>query len=539
MTRRAPAAGKSPTRRAAAKAMRPPDGGHVIAALLELSKAISFEMSEETLVGRYGAALTRLLPGRALALRVVDPRHLEPTSEHTTGEISPEARAAPLSFKPSALTKMRVSPELVRSGRIAAEAVYRPIFHDTVLGFSVPLVASGELLGALHVEYPLGTHADLPSADESTILPLANQLAVALRNVKLAEETLYLRDYQSALLEEAGALVLAVDRRRRVTVWNRTLARLCGFSAREVIEKDVARWLDDSRHELVQALDEALDGRPPATVEIALPTRSGGQVRAAWNLAPVRAGGAIESVIAIGQDLTQLKALERQVIQAEKLATLGQIAAGVVHELNNPLTSITVYADFLLRKAEKSGAEGGDVEKLARIVEASNRMLRFTRDLVTYARPSGEERGAVSLDDVVREALSFCEHVLDRASAHVAITLGGTPPVLANRAQLQQVFINLFTNAAQALPKRGGEVRIETRREHDTVRVTIADQGKGISARDLPHVFEPFFTTKEPGKGTGLGLSIVRRIVEGHGGRVTASSEPGQGSEFVLLFPLR
>ncbi len=518
--------------------MRPPDSADVIAALLELSKEISFEMSEGTLVGRYGAALTRLLPGRALALRVVDPRHLEPTSEHTTREISPEARTAPLSFKPSALAKMRVSPEIVRSGRIAAEAVYRPIFHDTALGFSVPLVVSGELLGALHVEYPLGTKVDLPGADEATILPLANQLSVALRNVKLAEETLYLRDYQSALLDEAGALVLAVDRRRRVTVWNRTLARLCGFSAREVVEKDVARWLGDARHELVQALDEALDGRPPATVEIALPTRSGGQVRAAWNLAPVRAGGAIESVIAIGQDLTQLKALERQVIQAEKLATLGQIAAGVVHELNNPLTSITVYADFLLKKAERGGAETGDVEKLGRIVEASNRMLRFTRDLVTYARPSGEERGAVSLDDVVRESLSFCEHVLARAVAHVAITLGGPPPILANRAQLQQVFINLFTNAAQALPKKGGEVRIETRREHDAVRITVADQGKGISPRDLPHVFEPFFTTKEPGRGTGLGLSIVRRIVEGHGGRVTASSEPGQGSEFVLLFPI-
>jgi PAS domain S-box-containing protein len=535
MTARKPTSARS--RVIAAGSVRPPRTGDVIEAILDISKEISFEMSEETLLGRYGSALTRLFPGRPLALRVIDPRTFEPTSEFATAEIAPYARMAPLAFKPSALKKMRVSDQLVRTGRVSADPVYKLIFHDTAGGFSVPLVANGELFGALNVEYPLGAAAKLPAEDEAVMLPLANQLSVSLRNLKLAAETLYLRDYTSALLDEANALVFAVDRRRRVVVWNRALARISGYSPKSVLNQDAARWLGEGKSELLRALDAALDGRTPPTIEYALATRSGGVVRAAWNVAAVRSGSHVESVIAIGQDLTHLKTLERQVLQAEKLATLGQIAAGVVHELNNPLTSITVYADYLLKKLDRPGNDPGDVEKLRKITDASARMLRFTRDLVTYARPSGEERDLVIVDDVIAESLSFCEHVLSRAKVRVATDFGTPPPIRANRGQLQQVFINLITNAAQSLPKKGGGLRVATQAENDAVRVIFADDGCGIRSKDLPKIFEPFFTTKEPGSGTGLGLSIVRSIVERHGGRVTVASDEQQGSEFVLVFP--
>ena len=141
-------------------------------------------------------------------------------------------------------------------------------------------------------------------------------------------------------------------------------------------------------------------------------------MRSVWSIAPVgRAGapgGPIEAVVAIGQDQSKIDALQQQIVRAERLATLGELAAGVVHELNNPLTSITVYAEYLVRKLESQGAEAADIEKLRRIGASAQRILRFSRDLVQYARPSGKEIESVDLAAVVRQSVSICEHLVER-----------------------------------------------------------------------------------------------------------------------------
>jgi two-component system NtrC family sensor kinase len=267
----------------------------------------------------------------------------------------------------------------------------------------------------------------------------------------------------------------------------------------------------------------------------------------------------------------ELHATRAQVVQAEKLASLGQMAAGMVHELNNPLTSIAAYTDFLLRRAvAREGSDADDVERLRRIAESANRMLRLTRDLVSYARPSGDIPIAVQLNVVIERALAFCEHemadigvIVERSYDLDIGIVRGLPE------QLAQVFVNLVTNACHAMAKAPGTatpagdaassadatvaerrpvLHVSTARLADDspecrdgtprVMVVVQDAGHGIRPDHLALVFNPFFTTKGAGRGTGLGLSIVKNIVDGHRGKIRAESDPSFGTRFILVFPV-
>jgi len=236
---------------------------------------------------------------------------------------------------------------------------------------------------------------------------------------------------------------------------------------------------------------------------------------------------------------------EERMIQADKLAAFGQIAAGIVHELNNPLTSIVAYSDYLIRNAIARGPAGtseeaDDVERLRRITESANRMLRLTRDLTSYARPSSGITGPVPLHSVIDQAAAFCEHVLASAGVRLERRFGGDVVTVRGVSEhLVQVFVNLLTNASQAAPDQGGLVTIATAIDPSgrRVRVVLEDNGRGIQPEHLPLVFDPFFTTKGHHHGTGLGLSIVKSIVEAHDGVISAASEPSRGARFVIELP--
>jgi two-component system, NtrC family, sensor kinase len=237
----------------------------------------------------------------------------------------------------------------------------------------------------------------------------------------------------------------------------------------------------------------------------------------------------------------ELRRLQAKLIQAEKLASLGQLVAGVVHELNNPLTSIVTYSEHLLARAQQAAPDAEDRERIQRISESAERILKFSKALVLYARPARHEPGPVSLRDVIEKALIFCEHEFAESSSHVDLRLPiELPPVRGVFDQLTQVFVNLFTNAAHAMHGRGGTLCIAAAGDAHTERIVVevADQGAGIDPAALEQIFEPFFTTKPDGRGTGLGLSIVRDIVQGHGGSLQVSSVLDQGSVFRICLPL-
>jgi two-component system, NtrC family, sensor kinase len=242
-------------------------------------------------------------------------------------------------------------------------------------------------------------------------------------------------------------------------------------------------------------------------------------------------------VSAKGRESLELKG---QIIQSEKLASLGQIAAGVVHELNNPLTSIVGYSDYLRAKGERDRSDPNDVERLRRIGEAAARILRFSRDLMAYARPSIEPPSQVAVHAVMEQAFVFCEHLFTQNGVRVERSFAPeVRPVLGVRDQLTQVFVNLFTNACHAMESRGGILTVTTEldRARCSVKITVADTGHGIESVNLKHIFDPFFTTKTEGRGTGLGLSIVRNIVLLHGGAIAVESSVRQGTTFFLELP--
>lgn len=224
---------------------------------------------------------------------------------------------------------------------------------------------------------------------------------------------------------------------------------------------------------------------------------------------------------------------------AERLAGLGRLVAGVVHELNNPLTAVTMYSDALLEKLTPAGQDPADLEKLRAIREAGLRIQRLARDLVAYAQPGGTRTQALELAAVVDEALRLAKPALKEANAAVVRRFERVPAVEGNRASLTQVFVNLVTNAAQAVGAKGeGTIVVAIARAPDGVVATVEDSGEGLAAEARARAFEPFFTTR-PGRGIGLGLPIVQGIVQRHGGAIALAAAPGGGTRVTVTLPVK
>lgn len=227
--------------------------------------------------------------------------------------------------------------------------------------------------------------------------------------------------------------------------------------------------------------------------------------------------------------------LQEQVRHADRLATIGQLAAGVAHELNEPLGNVLGFALLAAKTPELPDAARADIDK---IVKASLLAREIIRKLLFFSRQTPSRKSDVRLGDVVREALGLLEARCARAGIVVESDLAeALPTVNADPAQLQQVLVNLLVNAIQAMPD-GGRLQVSTASAGGYVRLLVQDSGVGIPAHQLDSVFVPFFTTKDIGQGTGLGLSVVHGIVTSHGGTVIVRSQVGEGSSFEVILPV-
>jgi two-component system NtrC family sensor kinase len=245
-----------------------------------------------------------------------------------------------------------------------------------------------------------------------------------------------------------------------------------------------------------------------------------------------------QSLVVLVEDVTDQQALETQLIQSEKLAAVGQLVSGVAHELNNPLTSIAGLSEFLLEQKELGKKDRGHLQV---IQEQAQRAGRIVRNLLTFARKGPVERAPVDLNDVLKRTLQLMSYDLKLKDITVNRDLAsGLPAVLGDRHSLQQVVLNLVTNAAQALaelpPVQSRHIAVSTWFD-GRVHLRVADSGPGIPDDVVHSVFTPFFTTKEPGKGTGLGLSITYSIVESHDGQITIERPSGGGAAFRIDLP--
>jgi PAS domain S-box-containing protein len=234
------------------------------------------------------------------------------------------------------------------------------------------------------------------------------------------------------------------------------------------------------------------------------------------------------------QQMEQLKATEAHLVQAAKLAAVGELAAGVAHELNNPLTSILGFTELLLHASPADDRSRGDLETVAK---QARRARDIVRGLLGFARQTKPQRQPADVGELLRQTLDLIRQHLEGSGVVIEEEYAPDIGLLAlDSGQMKQVFLNLITNAAQAMP-RGGKLSLRTARLGDEVAITVSDTGQGIEPGIGDRIFEPFFTTKPAGQGTGLGLSISLGFVQEHGGRISVDSQVGQGSTFTVWLP--
>jgi len=384
----------------------------------------------------------------------------------------------------------------------------------------------------------------LSSEDMALLSAVAAQAATALENGRLyrqlrtkADELERMRQFSENILESLNDGLAVLDRNGRVVRWNRQMEELYGI-----------------RHEAAVglALDELFEGRiarmirgssagaaeGTAHYRIPMSTRHEPPRRLLVNLGatPLRDAHAdVVGTIVIVEDISTRVQLEEQLQISEKMASIGLLAAGVAHEVNTPLTGISSFTQMLLENARPDDPSTQVLEKIER---QTFRAAKIVNGLLNLARPAQVDSGPCDINAVINDVLSLLEHQFRNGSIQVRKELDPAAPVVQGMEhKLQQVFLNLFLNARDAMPK-GGWLTIVTREDRDGAVVEIADTGSGIPAEQLSRIYDPFFTTKEIGKGTGLGLSITYGIVQEHGGTITCDSQIGQGTRFSIRLPL-
>jgi len=506
-------------------------------ALLDLSRDLAQARAEEEIASAVARALEVLFPGRAFCIRLLDAKTLALTTLYARGMLKPIARDEVL-LRRAAVRRDGLSEAALEAGGVGVVERDEPVFEGCERALAVPVAVGGNLFGVVNLEYHPGAPG-APAADEPLLRQVANQAALGVRNLRSIEELVFLKTYLEELIENANALIVVTNRDREVLVFNRAVSRLTGFGREEALGVDLLTLLpEDERERARRVLQQSIEGEAVTNFETRLALRGGGEAQVAVNTAPIAGHtGEVEGVIAIGQDLTALRAMEERAEHYQRLAAFGRLAAGIVHEINNPLVAIITYSDNLLTRS-RAGGDAAETEKLRRIREAGERIQRFSRDLIAYARPSTDKPEKIDVGALLDQAARMCEPALREARGQVRLDLAPAPRILGVRSSLLQVFVNLVTNAAQALKAEGGNVTLGLAARGDRVVARVTDDGAGMKEEVKSRVFEPFFTTKDGGRGAGLGLSIVQGIVTRHGGTIQVESAPGAGTTFTVTLPV-
>jgi len=313
----------------------------------------------------------------------------------------------------------------------------------------------------------------------------------------------------------------------------------------------VIRFVNPAAEGLLGRSAEELVSRPfgfpvqvDDAVELDICRPDGGAAVAEMRTVEIEWGGGTAYLASL-RDITERKQdeekrlmLEQQLQLAGRLAAVGELAAGIAHELNNPLAAIQMYAQMLAGRDDLQGAVKEDV---GIILREAQRAAKTTDNLLSFARAYTPEKHAVSINEVIVSVLELHAYRMRVNNIEIGIELDtDLPTTLADFHQMQQVFANIITNAEQVMTEahHGGRFVIRTRKEGGRIQATFTDNGPGISGENAQRIFDPFFTTKEAGKGTGLGLTICRGIVEDHNGSISVESKPGEGATFLVEIPI-
>ncbi|HUR19869.1 MAG TPA: ATP-binding protein [Vicinamibacterales bacterium] len=406
----------------------------------------------------------------------------------------------------------------------------------------VPCVTKEVTIGVLAV----GRRArlePLSSEDMALLGAVASQAATALENARLygqlrvkADEIERLRQFSDSVVESLSDGLFVIDLDDRVLRWNRALEQLFKFDRSRAIGRRVSALFPGS---FVDLLMEARRDSPGGATLLRAPLTSGPAELARpllvnAGIAPFQtADGVKAGWIVVIEDVTDRASLEEQLRVSEKMAAIGLLAAGVAHEVNTPLTGISSFTQMLLDKADPEDPKTQLLEKIER---QTFRAAKIVNSLLNMARPSDGETGRLDVNVVIGDVLSLLEHQFRNSRIQVRRDLAPIAPIRGFEYQLQQVFLNLFLNARDAMPK-GGWLSVSSAIRGDIVQVEVADTGSGIPSEHISRIYDPFFTTKVDGRGTGLGLSVTYGIVQEHQGTLSCESVVGQGTRFTLTLP--
>ena len=354
------------------------------------------------------------------------------------------------------------------------------------------------------------------------------------------------RRFIEAIIDSLPLSLYAVDRNYRIVAWKRNrelggqgiprgsaigrnIFEVLTRQRRDVLEREFARAFETGEIERIEQETAGADGESHHWLVSKIPMRAGG-------------GDEVTHVITLGEDITARVEANRAVARAEKLAAVGRLAAGVVHEINNPLATISACAEALeSRLAEGAFDASPEVEDLREYLSLIRgeafRCKSITNGLLDFSRTRAGEHLPVSISEVINSAARLVAHQKRGASIEIKVeTEDDLNAVSGDEGQLQQAVIALATNAIDAMPD-GGRLTLRGRNENGSVLVEVSDTGHGIAPENLTKIFDPFFTTKEVGRGTGLGLAVCYGIVSEHGGRLDVQSTLGAGTTFTISLP--
>jgi two-component system sensor histidine kinase PilS (NtrC family) len=343
-----------------------------------------------------------------------------------------------------------------------------------------------------------------------------------------------LQAFKDLIFESAGTGLIAVDCAHRVTAFNRAAEEITGVTSKQAIGRSWSELIGTTVP--LGSIEAAIDANARASMrhETALRRPDGSTVPVRMTFSALRSGeGERLGLISACDDLSAIRAMESRMRQADRLATLGRMAANIAHEIRNPLASLTGAIEVLTSPHTAEDAR----ERLSQIVaRESERLNHIIKNFLEYARPAPLSITTFDVAAAAEEVLLLLEHRASPGSLKVIREFA--PSVLwpVDAEQFRQILWNLCLNAAESMPE-GGELRVAVAVRGETLEVTVTDTGEGIAADDLSHVFEPFFSTKS--EGTGLGLALVHRVVQEHGGEIDVRSSPGLGTTFTLTLPSR
>lgn len=398
------------------------------------------------------------------------------------------------------------------------------IRFETLLEVAM-FVAIGALFGALR---------DNEERRTRDLRQVSVQLEEAYRKLEeRAIQLINIQDYTQSILRSITSGVLTVGPDGSVTTANPAAERMLGMAEFEMVPKPIAGLFRDDGG-IGTDVAKVLAGRLPLALrEVTLVTSGGRTVHVQASTSRMRAvGGRILGAVVTVEDVSDVRALTDQLIRADRLAAMGELTAGVAHEVRNPLGVIRASVQLL----EDAKCDQSRIEDAAEIIKQEiDRLDRVIKALLDFGRPSTPTLVRSDIESVLDDVVLFTNRFA--IQAHVTIersSAGAVPAVLADPDQLKQVFLNLVTNAVQAMEESGGTILIRTAAAGEFVLVEVTDDGPGIPPEDLGKIFDPFYSKRQG--GTGLGLTIVHRIVDEHGGHIEVKSSR-QGTTFSVSLP--